>query len=356
MFLSRSSTEGSDEEMASSGEGSKVVVTGAAGFIGSFLSERLLQEGYSVIGLDNLFRGKEENIHSLKNRYPQRFNFVRADIARKEEISKGVFEDATAVFHYAAINGTQHFYERPLDVLHVNLNGTLNVIEAATDSRSIEKIVFASSSEVYGEPRLIPTKETEPCVIPDMNNPRHSYSLSKMAGENYLLWAAKQRGIHYLILRIFNTYGPRMDTSSYGQVIPEFIRKLYFDPEFTIIGDGRQLRSFCYVQDNIELTLRAFAKVEDEILNVGNSDEITMLELAALMHTLAEKPFRYRLVQGRAGDILRRSPDISKILSLTGYQPRVPLQEGLRKTVQWYLEKWDSVKVGARQVKVEAIN
>lgn len=341
--------------MPSDSFGSKVVVTGAAGFLGSFLAERLLQDGYHVTGLDNLFRGKEENIHFLKKTYPERFDFVRADITRKDGIPKSIFVDASAVFHYAAVNGTQHFYERPWEVLQVNLNGTINIIEAVIDSKSVEKIVFASSSEVYGEPRSIPTKETDPCVISDMNNPRHSYSLSKMTGENYLLWAAKERGISYLILRIFNTYGPRMDTSTYGQVIPEFIRKLYFDPEFTIIGDGKQLRSFCYVEDNIELTLRAFAKADDEILNVGDKNEITMLELAALLHTLAEKPFKYRLLQGREGDIIRRSPDISKIVSLTGYRPKVTLEEGLRRTIQWHVEKWDS-KVRAPQLKVEAVN
>ncbi len=342
--------------MGSRGAQRKVVVTGCAGFIGSFLTERMLQDGYRVIGLDNLFRGKKENVLLLKKKFPKKFEFVKIDIRRKEDLSREIFRDADAVFHYAAINGTQHFYERPLEVLQVNLNGTINVIDTALNSKSVEKIVFASSSEVYGEPRWIPTNEEEPCVIPDMNNPRHSYSLSKMAGENYLLWAAQQRGIHYLILRIFNTYGPRMDTTTYGQVIPEFIRKLYLDPEFTIIGDGRQVRSFCYIDDNIELTLRAFNKVENEILNVGNARETTMLELAELMHSISGKPFKYRLLEGRVGDIVRRSPNISKIVSLTGYGPRISLEAGLRKTIQWYLEKWGLTKPEVPELRVEVAN
>jgi nucleoside-diphosphate-sugar epimerase len=321
----------------------KVVVTGAAGFIGSFLSERLLKEGYRVVGLDNYFRGDRGNVDQISRAYPRAFDFFEADITR--EIPPEIFRGASAVFHYAAINGTRHFYERPLDVLRVNVQGTVNVLDAAVRSGSVEKICFASSSEVYGEPSVIPTPESEPCVIPDVGNPRHSYSLSKMMGESYLLWFAKKYGISYLIFRIFNTYGPRMDSSSYGQVIPEFVRKLFFDREFTIIGDGSQRRSFCYVSDNVEFALRAFEKVDDETLNVGDSREVSVLELAELMHGIIGRAFSYKCLEGRRGDIKRRSPDVSKIKSLTGFAPQVSLEDGLRMTLECYAEKWNLPKM-----------
>ena len=227
----------------------KVLITGAAGFIGSFLAERLLQEDYYVIGIDNLFRGKKENIeHLLRN---PRFEFHIVDIT--QELSKKLFRDVCAVFHYAAINGTQYFYERPLDVLKVNVEGTINILRASINVGTVDKIIFASSSEIYGDPLYYPTDEKHPILLPSVDNPRHSYAVSKAIGEYYTLWYCKNYSIKYLILRIFNTYGPRMDTSTYGQVIPEFIRKVFFDPEFTIIGPGTQTRSFCYIDDNLSL-------------------------------------------------------------------------------------------------------
>ena len=317
----------------------RVVVTGSCGFLGSFLSERLLKEGYQVVGLDNFFRGEKRNLEILRE-YGSQFEFFEVDLTKENEIPPETFRGASAVFHYAAINGTHHFYERPLEVLRVNAQGTLNILEAAIRSSSVEKIVLASSCEVYGEPATIPTPEDAPCVVPDLSNPRYSYSVSKMIGESYLLGFAKKYGIDYLIFRIFITYGPRMDSSSYGQVIPEFIRKLFFEKEFTMIGDGSQRRSFCYVDDHVELVFRAFQKLKNETLNVGNNKELSILELAAMLHKLINRPFNYSSSEERLGDIKRRSPDITKIVSKTGYLPQVSLEDGLAKTLEWFAEKW----------------
>lgn len=306
-----------------------MLVTGAAGFLGSFLVERLLKEGYNVVGIDNMFRGKKRNIAHLFD--DKKFKFLQADVTR--EIPARVFENVEAVFHYAAINGTLNFYERPLDVLRVNVEGTINVLR---QSDKVKKFVFASSSEVYGDPLYFPTDEGHPILLPQVDNPRHSYAASKAIGEYYVNWFSKKRGMNYLIFRIFNTYGPRMDTSTYGQVIPEFVRKILFEKEFTIIGAGTQTRSFCYIDDNIEMSMRAFHQLDDSTLNIGDDHEVSIIELAELMHKIVGKDFEYKLLSPRLGDPMRRVPDISKVVKQTGYKPQINLMAGLKKTIDYW--------------------
>jgi len=307
---------------------SKVLITGGAGFIGSHLAERLLKDGHQVIVVDNLFRGKIKNItHLTKN---PRFKFYKMDLTRKS--IKKLLNGVETVYHYAAINGTKYFYDRPLDVLKTNVEGTINVLKSVATSK-INKFVFASSSEVYGEPYRFPTPESHPILIPDVNNPRHSYSVSKVTGELYTLWYAKTCGFKYLILRIFNTYGPRMDTSEYGQVVPEFIRKLH-EPQFTIIGDGKQTRSFCYIDDLIEMTVRAVRKVDNDILNLGNDKETEILELAKILHKLVNKKFKFKMLPPRKGDPQRRVPDITKAKKLLKYKPKITLESGLKRMLK----------------------
>jgi len=316
----------------------KALITGVAGFIGSFLAEKLLDEDYYVVGVDNLFRGKMENIsHLLKH---PRFQFIKHDITKPlDQINHSILKDVDIIYHYAAINGTKYFYEIPLDVLRVNVKGTMNILEYATKI-GVKKIVFASSSEVYGEPLYYPTDEDHPIILPEVNNPRYSYAASKVIGEYYIVWYSKTYGIKYLILRIFNTYGPRMDTSEYGQVIPEFIRKVLLEKEFTMIAPGTQTRSFCYIDDNIEFTIRAVKKVNNDILNIGNDEEVRIIDLAKLIHEILGKDFKYKLLPPRPGDPMRRLPNIEKAIRLTGYKPQVPLREGIKRTIKWYVKKW----------------
>lgn len=313
----------------------KVLVTGVAGFLGSFLAERLVEEGCYVLGIDNLFRGNMQNIRHLLN--SKRFEFHIWDV--RKPLPKWLFADVEAVFHYAAINGTRHFYERPQEVLEVNVEGTLNVLKASIEN-GVRKFVFASSSEVYGNPQRSPIAEDHPLVIPSINNPRHSYAVSKIISEFYVKWFSERYGMKYLILRIFNTYGPRMDSSEYGQVIPEFIRKALLEPEFTVIGPGTQTRSFCYIDDNMEMTLRAFKMGNNEVLNVGNDEEISILDLAKIIHEILGRDFKYRFLPPREGDPMRRVPSIKKIVCLTSYCPRISLREGLMKTIEWYKKIW----------------
>jgi len=305
----------------------RVLITGVAGFLGSFLAERLVEEGYKVIGIDNLSRGKMENIQHIEG-----LKFVKDDVLNISHPE--VFKNVDIVFHYAAINGTKNFYDFPAKTLATNTEGIINVLKLSI-KYGVKKFIFSSSSEVYGEPLKVPTSEDTPILVKDITNPRSSYDVSKIVGEAYTIFLCKKAGMDYIIQRIFNVYGPKMDTSEYGQVIPEFIRKILKEDKFTIIGPGTQTRSFCYIDDFVEMTIRLLEH-RNVIVNVGNPEEIKIIDLARLLHEIAGKEFEYKLLPPRRGDIMRRVPDISKLIKLTGYRPRISLKEGLKRTFRWY--------------------
>jgi len=312
----------------------KALVTGAAGFLGSFLSGELLDNGYDVVGVDNFFRGKKEYLPDHKN-----FKFTKIDLARQPDKIKELVEkeQPDIVFHYAAINGTKHFYDIPFQVTNDNVLMTQNVLNACKHS-TVEKIIYASSSETYGEPQQVPTPETHPILL-NIHTDRDSYASSKAICDFYTKLFAKEFKIKYLILRIFNTYGPHMDTSEYGQVIPEFIKKMFKDKQFTIIGDGKHTRSFCYVTDHTRLARKLAEKVSNEIVNVGNDEETEINDLAKTMHELENKTFEPKYLPGREYDHKRRQPDITKLKKLINDYPKISLKEGLQKTIEQYKQK-----------------
>ena len=312
----------------------KALVTGAAGFLGSFLSEELLNHNYRVVGIDNFFRGKKEYLPKHKN-----FTFYELDLANNgkklNEITKK--EKPEIIFHYAAINGTKYFYDIPYQVINDNVRMTQNVLEASKKS-SVKKIIYASSSETYGEPIKTPTPETHPILL-NIHTDRDSYASSKAICDFYVKLFAKENNLEYIILRIFNTYGPHMDTSEYGQVIPEFIGKMFNDKNFTIIGNGEHTRSFCYVTDHVRLVRKLAEETINEIVNVGNDEETKIINLAEMMHTIEKKEFKPKFLPEREYDHKRRQPDISKLKKLTKDQPKITLKEGLTKTIQAYKQK-----------------
>ena len=312
----------------------RAVVTGAAGFLGSFLSEELLKNDYNVIGVDNFFRGKQEYLPEHNN-----FKFVKIDLARNpEKINELIAnEKPDIVFHYAAINGTKYFYDIPYQVINDNVLMTQNVLNACKHS-TVDKVVYASSSETYGEPLQIPTPETHPILL-NIHTDRDSYASSKAICDFYTKLFAREFKIKYLILRIFNTYGPHMDTSEYGQVIPEFINKMFKGKKFTIIGDGSQTRSFCYVEDHTRLVRKLSEKASNEIVNVGNNKEIKIMDLAKTIHKLESKNFNPEFLPGREYDHKRRQPDISKLKKLINDYPKISLEEGLKRTIGQYKQK-----------------
>ena len=228
----------------------RILVTGAAGFLGSFLCKELLSKGYEVVGMDNFFRGSRDNLPEDENFIFYEINLVE----EKERLNKIVKKESLdTVFHYAAINGTKYFYDIPLKVLDDNTKMTQNVL-GSIEGTGVKKIIYASSSEVYGHDPKIPTGENEFIVL-NASTDRDSYASSKALGEFYTKMFAKKNNIDFLIFRPFNTYGPRMDNTEYGQVVSEFIRKIKNDKEFTIIGGGDQTRSFCYVDDHTKLVV-----------------------------------------------------------------------------------------------------
>jgi nucleoside-diphosphate-sugar epimerase len=312
----------------------KVLITGAAGFLGSFLSEELLKNNYDVVGVDNFFRGKKEYLPDHEN-----FKFYKIDLVKEPKRFSELIEKEKPkfLFHYAAINGTKYFYDIPYQVLNDNIKITQNVLNACINS-TLEKIIYASSSEVYGEPIKIPIPETHPILL-NVYTDRDSYASSKAICEFYTKLFAKENNIDYLILRIFNTYGPHMDTSEYGQVIPEFINKTFINDNFTIIGNGKQTRSFCYVTDHTRLVKKLTENISNEIVNVGNDKEINIINLAEQLHILENKKFNPVFLPEREYDHKRRCPDISKLKKLIKDSPKITLNEGLYKTLKAYKMK-----------------
>ena len=312
----------------------KAIVTGVAGFLGSFLSEELLNNDYEVVGVDNFFRGRQEYLPEHNN-----FKFKKIDLAKNpEKITELIQnENPDIVFHYAAINGTKYFYDIPYQVINDNVRITQNVLNACKHS-TVEKIVYASSSETYGEPMQVPTPETHPILL-NIHTNRDSYASSKAICDFYTKLFAREFKIKYLILRIFNTYGPRMDTSEYGQVIPEFINKMFNQKQFTIIGDGKHTRSFCYVDDHTRLVRQLAEKTSNEVVNIGNDSETTIDDLAKKIHEIENKEFKPKYLPAREYDHKKRCPDISKLKKLINDHPKISLEEGLAKTINEYKNK-----------------
>jgi len=309
----------------------KILITGAAGFLGSHLSEEFLSDGYEVFGVDNFFRGKKEYLPNHKN-----FSFQKIDLVKEPKELRELIkiQKPEYVIHYAAINGTKYFYDIPYQVINDNVVMTQNVLEVCKNS-SVKKIIYASSSETYGEPQEIPTPETHPILL-NIHTDRDSYASSKAINDFYVKLFAKEHKINYLILRIFNTYGPNMDTSEYGQVVPEFIHKMFESNQFTIIGNGNHTRSFCYVKDHTRFVKKLVENISDEIINVGSNDEITINDMAKMMHKLENKTFNPKYLPGREYDHKRRQPDITKLKQLIDDYPKISLEEGLKLTIDAY--------------------
>lgn len=315
---------------------SNILVTGAAGFIGSFLTEALIKEGHHVTGMDNFFRGKRENLNSIIN-HPH-FELIEIDLADVISIQKIssalVNKKIGVIYHLAAINGTQHFYDHSARVLDQNTMITKNVM-MAMENTGVKKIIYTSSSEVYGEPMIVPSPETHPILL-NAQADRDSYAASKAMGEFYVRLYANQQQKEWLILRVFNMYGPRMVNTKYGQVIPEFIRRMRTEKEFTLIGDGHHTRSFCLIHDAIRLLLMLDKQNVTGFMNLGNPEEISILDLAQKIHELDNRLFDPIFLAERPHDHHRRCPDISNLLSFIPTMNFTSLDEGLKQVMDSY--------------------
>lgn len=307
----------------------KVLVTGGAGFLGHNLVKELIKRKYEVIIFDNGFRVGFNNIENMDN-----VQQIKGNVANQEDWDK-LPSDIEQVFHLAAINGTKYFYEIPEKILDVNVGGTLNLFKWVAKTK-VKKIFFASSSEVYGFPNIFPTPETEPLCIPDSQNPRFSYSSSKIIGETITINFCRQLGIEYQIGRFHNVYGPKM---GFEHVIPEFIRKCVKSESFTVQGDGNETRSFCYIDDAIAgiLCITNNSNVKNDIFNIGTCEEISMNDLIKKLEIIHGSTITPIYKEFKNAGTKRRVPDISKIESV-GFKPSIHLIDGLRSTYKWYRE------------------
>lgn len=305
----------------------KILVTGAAGFLGSHLCDSLLKSGHSVVGIDNFFRGKKENLPEHKN-----FRFYEMDL-RDLSSTKIIMdiESPDVVVHYAAINGTKYFYDIPYKVCNDNILLTQNILNSC--SKSVKKVIYASSSEIYGPEPKVPTKESEHIVLDSMAD-RDSYASSKAIGEYLVRLWSKENNKSYLIVRPFNTYGPRMATNGYGQVIPEFIERIESGESFYLYGDGKQTRSFCYVSDHANIMVKLIENVENQILNIGFDEEITIFELSKTLHEIMGIEFNVSYKEAWKNDTKWRKPDLMELKKYIGEYDFIKLRDGIEKMIK----------------------
>ncbi|MBI4222428.1 MAG: NAD-dependent epimerase/dehydratase family protein [Planctomycetes bacterium] len=316
----------------------KVLITGAAGFIGYHLSSKLAQDDNNEIYiLDSLSRGRaDDELKKLISRSNVRFfNIDLTDL----EATKQIWQYYDEVYHLAAIIGVKHCVNNPARVLDVNLKSTMNLIRLLKENKC-RKIVFASTSETYASGFelgivKVPTDETVPLSIADVKNPRFSYAVSKIAGEQMIIFNA-DKNYNYTIIRYHNIFGPRM---GYAHVVSEILKRIYQkENPFRIYGYD-QTRSFCFVQDGVEQTIACMrnTSTNGEIVHIGNNqEEILIGELVKKLFKLVGYEAKTENISAPLGSVKRRCPDISKIKKLTGVSPKVSLDEALRKTIDWY--------------------
>ena len=300
---------------------SKILVTGGAGFIPSHLIDALLENNHEVTSIDNFVTGKKDNLSKKENH-----TFIQADVNKLNEIEpilrKGNFE---YIFHYAALVGVQRTLNNPIGVLN-DLSGLENIFFLAKETK-VKKIFFSSSSEVYGEPVELPQRE----YLTPLNS-RLPYAVIKNVGECFCKSYKQEHNIDYTIFRFFNTYGLRQ---SKDFVVSKFIELAKDNKDITVYGTGLQTRTFCYIDDHIEATIKAFENnvFNNEIVNIGNNEETTILHLAeTIIKVLNSKSKIKHLNPLKEGDMTRRQPDIKRMQSLLG-RDFTSLEKGLKKII-----------------------
>jgi UDP-glucose 4-epimerase len=313
----------------------RVLITGGAGFLGSHLADAHLTRGDEVYVLDIAQDHKIR--HHLGNR---RFRYVR-DSVMSRAILEELIPPADLIYHFAAVVGVEHYVGDPYQVLHININGTQTVLNLAF--KYGKKVVFSSTSEVYGRSHQIPFEEDGERLLGSTRIDRWCYATSKGAGEHFC-FAFHKLGLPVVVLRYFNVYGPRMDRMDMGRVISIFMGQLLRGEPLTVIGDGLQTRCFTYVDDAIRATIAAGLKEEavGEVVNIGTDEEVNIKELAESMIRVAGSRSTVRFVTQTEiygpsyEDIRRRVPSIRKMRDLLGVVPRVSLDDGLQRTIEWF--------------------
>ena len=310
----------------------KIVVTGAAGFIGSNLIDRLLALGAEVIGVDNLYNGRMEN---LEDAYKSRkFEFIKGDI-RDIIFLLEIFQDIDIIYHEAAFTSVPESLKLPVLCNDFNVSGTLNVLNAAR-KKDVEKIIFASSASVYGDTNILPIKE-------DIHRmPISPYGASKLACEAYMLSYHSVYGLDTVCLRYFNVYGPRQKDSPYSGVISIWLGRIIRNEDLIIFGDGENLRDYTYIKDVLQANLTVLDKdIGGEILNIACGSPIDLTNLAKLMLKITNKEnLKIIYANPRPGDIKHSYGDISKAKKLMDFESKYSQEDGLRDYIKWYSKKY----------------
>ena len=314
----------------------RALITGGAGFVGSHLAEHLLAEGHAVSILDNLSTGSIENIAHLKGRAG--FDYTIDSVANGPLVAE-LIDRCDVVFHLAAAVGVKLIVEQPVHTIETNVHGTEVVLKHAAKKK---KLVFiASTSEVYGKSTEVPFREDADLVLGPTEKHRWAYACSKLIDEFLALAYWKERRLPVVVVRLFNTVGPRQ-TGQYGMVLPNFVRQALADEPITVFGDGTQSRSFTYVGDVVQALVRLalVPQAVGHVFNIGSTEEISIRQLADRVKAIAgsRSPVRFipydEAYEAGFEDMPRRVPDIGKVRELIGFEPRVPLDEIIRRVVE----------------------
>jgi dTDP-glucose 4,6-dehydratase len=307
---------------------SRIVITGAAGFIGSHLSETLLDRGHTVVGVDNLLTGDEANVAHLAGRD---FTLIKQDVTEPFDVTGRV----DALLHWASPASPIDYAELPFETLKVGSYGTHNALELAR--RKGARFAIASTSEVYGDPKEHPQQESYWGNV-NPNGPRSVYDEAKRYAEAVTMAYHRYHQVETRIVRIFNTYGPRMRLRD-GRAVPAFMSQALRNEDVTIFGDGQQTRSFCYVTDLVDGILRLLDSDTPDPVNIGNPHEVTIEEIALTIIKLVGSKSRLVRRPLPVDDPRQRRPDITRAKTLLGWEPKVGLEEGLLKTVGYFKSK-----------------
>lgn len=303
-----------------------VLVSGAAGFIGSHFCELLLKEGYRVIGMDNLVTGSADNIASYRQN--PRFQFLQADVTKPLPDTPHL----DFIAHMASPASPVDFTRIPVEIMLVNSLGTLHLLEVARKNGA--RFLMASTSEVYGDPEQHPQREEYRGNV-STTGPRSCYDEGKRFSEALTVSFQREYTTSVCMGRIFNTYGPKMRKDD-GRVIPNFMMQALSNQPITIYGDGKQTRSFCYVSDTIAGLYKLMTSDKTGPVNIGNPDEYTMIQMAQRVIALTGSSSKLTHEPLPVDDPVRRRPDITRAKQLLGWQPSVSLDDGLRATIDWF--------------------
>ena len=306
-----------------------IVITGGSGFVGSYLCEKLINDGHKIIVIDNLLTGSTENINNLMDN--ENFSFIEHDVQDHIEIEDKV----DYVLHFASAASPKAYTEHPVNTLKAGSVGTINTLGLA--KKHSAEYLLASTSEVYGDPLISPQNE-EYWGNVNPNGERSMYDEAKRFAEAAVATYSRSYGLKTKIVRIFNTYGPRMQLND-GRVVTNFIVQALRNENITIYGDGTQTRSFSYVEDTVAGIISLMNSTEYDVFNIGNPNEMTVGQLAEKIIKLTDSTSEIKYLELPNDDPKQRKPDITKAKTKLNWEPKVNLDEGLAKTITWVEEQ-----------------